>query len=429
MTYEATKHEQGQTPDAVERTQVLEGANAAAITPLAADPKPAWGAVFALALGVVGLIASETLPVSLLTPIAKDLGVTQGAAGQAVTATALVALVSSLLIPILTRRFNRRHVLLSFTTLLVGSNLLVAFAPNFPVLLLGRVLLGIGLGGFWAMSAAVTMRLVPESLIPRALSIIFGGISIASVVAAPLGSYFGAAIGWRGVFMAAAAVGLLALVWQAVVLPSMAPSGQARLSTLFDLLKRPQAGVGMAGVVLGFAGHFAFFTYMRPFLETVSHVSVSGLSGILLAFGVASFLGTSLAGPMLERNLRATLATMPLVMSLLAAGLVVAGNSQAFAAVFVALWGFFFAVLPVGWSTWLTRTVPDEAESGGGLLSAAIQLAITAGAAIGGVVFDHEGAKGAFIVSSVILLFAALVTAFGLKSQRGNGGLRGLGHV
>ncbi len=384
-----------------------------------ADPKPAWGAVFALALGVVGLIASETLPVSLLTPIAQSLGVTQGAAGQTVTVTALAAFISSLLIPVVTRRFNRRPVLLSLTALLVGSNLLAAFAPNFPVLLLGRVLLGIGLGGFWALSAAVTMRLVPEPLIPRALSVVFGGISVASVVAAPLGSYFGAVIGWRGVFLAAAAVGLLALVWQAVVLPSMMPSGQARLGTLLGLLKRPQVRVGMAGVVLGFAGHFAFFTYLRPFLETVSHVSVGGLSGILLAFGAASLFGTSLAGPLLARHLRGTLAAMPLAMSLLAAGLILAGNFPMFAAAGVALWGFFFAILPVGWSTWLTRTVPDEAESGGGLLSAAIQLAITAGAAAGGVVFSEEGAKGAFLVSSVFLLFAAVVTAFGLKPQRG----------
>ncbi len=418
MIHKATQHEQGPAPAAVERTQVLEGASAA-ITP-AADPKPAWGAVFALALGVVGLIASETLPVSLLTPIAKDLGVTQGGAGQAVTVTALVAFISSLLIPALTWRFNRRHVLLLFAAALVGSNLLAASAANFSVFLLGRVLLGISLGGFWAMSAAVAMRLVPESLVPRALSIIFGGISIASVAAAPLGSYFGAVIGWRGVFLAAAAVGLLALVWQAVVLPSMAPSGQPRLSTLFNLLKRPQVGVGMAGVVLSFAGHFAFFTYLRPFLETVSHVSISGLSGILLAFGAASFAGTSLSGLMLKRNLRVTLTAMPLMMSLLAAGLVAAGNSQIFAAVFVTLWGFSFAVLPVGWSTWLTRTVPDEAESGGGLLSAAIQLAITAGAAVGGGIFGYEGAKGAFIVSFVFLLFAALVTAVGLKPQRGN---------
>ena len=390
------------------------------MSPPQADPKPAWSAVFALALGVVGLIASETLPVSLLTPIAQSLGVTQGGAGQAVTATALVAFVSSLLVPVVTRRFNRRPVLLSFTALLVGSNLLAAFAPNFPVLLLGRVLLGIGLGGFWAMSAAVTMRLVPEFLIPRALSVVFGGIAVASVVAAPLGSYFGAVIGWRGVFLAAAVVGLIALVWQAVALPSITPRGQARLGTLFGLLKRPQVGVGMAGVMLGFAGHFAFFTYLRPFLETVSHISVGGLSGILLAFGAASLLGTSLAGPMLARNLRAELAATPLAMSLLAAGLVLAGNIPAFAAMCVALWGFFFAVLPVGWSTWLTRTVPDEAESGGGLLSAAIQLAITAGAALGGIAFNDEGAKATFLVSAVLLLLAAFVTALGLKPQRKN---------
>ncbi|MDX5431977.1 MAG: MFS transporter, partial [Halomonas sp.] len=121
---------------------------------LAQRARPAWGAVISMALGVFGLVTAEFLPASLLTPMAADLGVTEGMAGQAVTVTAAVALLTSLLISTATRRIDRRHVLLGFSMLLVASNLMVAFAPNLTVLLIGRVLLGMALGGFWTMSIA-----------------------------------------------------------------------------------------------------------------------------------------------------------------------------------------------------------------------------------------------------------------------------------
>src|SRR4051812_32277163 len=118
--------------------------------------------------------------------MASDLRVTDGAAGQAVTATSLVALVASLFTAAATSRFDRRSVLLAFSGLMLASNLLVAFAANYPMLLLGRVLLGLGLGGFWSMTPAVALRLVPAALVPRALAIIFGGVSVGMVVAVPV---------------------------------------------------------------------------------------------------------------------------------------------------------------------------------------------------------------------------------------------------
>ncbi|HCB0512204.1 TPA: MFS transporter [Klebsiella pneumoniae] len=123
--------------------------------------KPAWRAVYALALGVFGLIVAEFLPASLLTPMASSLGVSEGMAGQAVTATALVALVTGLLIATATRNIDRRWVLMFFSILQIVSSLMVAFADSLAFLLLGRLLLGIAIGGFWAMSTATAMRLVP----------------------------------------------------------------------------------------------------------------------------------------------------------------------------------------------------------------------------------------------------------------------------
>jgi DHA1 family purine ribonucleoside efflux pump-like MFS transporter len=381
------------------------------------EQKPAWGAVFSLSLGVFGLVTAEFLPASLLTPMASSLGVTEGLAGQAVTATAAVAMLTSLLIATVTRRIDRRWVLLAFSVLLIVSNVLVAYAPNLPTILAGRVLLGIAIGGFWTMSAATAMRLVPEAMVPRALSIMFSGVSLATIAAAPLGSYLGGIIGWRHVFLLAVVLGVLALVWQLFTLPRMAPSGTTRLGTLIEVLKRPGMGRGMIACTLVFTGHFAFFTYLRPFLEGVTGVGVNGLSAILLGFGVANFLGTSLAGLMLERNLRFTLMFMPLLMALIGFCLVAFGRAPYLHAALVSLWGMAFGAVPVAWSTWITRTVPDEAESGGGLIVASVQLAITMGAAAGGAIFDVSGAKGVFAASAAVLFAAALIIALNFRTR------------
>jgi DHA1 family purine ribonucleoside efflux pump-like MFS transporter len=370
-----------------------------------------------MTFGVVVLTAAQTLPVSLLTLLAADLGISEGLAGQTVTATSAVALVTSLVIASAARSLDRRVLLLVLAILQVVSSLLVAAAPNLAILLLGRMLLGIAVGGSWSFAAAVAMRLVPEALVPRALSIIFGGGGIASVAAIPLGSYLGSIVGWRGVFLGAAALALLALVWQFVALPSLPARGRTRLATMVHLLQHPQVRLGMLGVLLAFVGHTAFFTYLRPFLEGVTHVGVRGLSGILLGSGIASVVGTSLAGAVLAWNLRLTLALMPLLMSVLAVGLVVFGSVPLVTAVLVALWGFAFSIIPVGWTTWLTRTVPDEAESGGGLFVATTQLAITLGAAAGGIAIDRSGAVGAVVVSGIVLLLAALATTLGLRAR------------
>lgn len=375
---------------------------------LGSETAPAWGAVVAMGLGVFGLVGAEFLPASLLTPMAAELGVTEGMAGQAVTATAAVALVTSLLIATITRRIDRRYVLLGFSVLLILSNLLVAAAPNLPLLLAGRILLGVALGGFWTLSAATVMRLVPERNVPRALSIMLSGVSAATIFAAPVGSYLGDLAGWRTVFLAAAGLGVLTLIVQFATLPSLPPRGRARLGSLVEVLSRRAVGYAMLAILMVFTGHFAFFTYIRPFLETVTGVGVTGVSTILLGFGVANLLGNYLGGFLLERSLRLTLAIMPLIMGTLALALSTIGGTLFLDAAMVVAWGLAFGAVPVGWSTWITRAVPDEAESAGGLLVAAINLAIATGAAVGGLIFDASGVGTVFLASGIVLIAATL---------------------
>jgi predicted MFS family arabinose efflux permease len=386
----------------------------------ASSSRPArWGAVLALTLCVSTLIASEFMPVSLLTPIASDLHLTEGNSGQAISVSGIFALITSLIISPVTRGVDRRNLLLVLTLLMMASGVIVAFAPNFAVLMAGRALLGIVIGGFWSMSTATVMRLVPEAEVPRALAILNGGNALATTIAAPLGSFLGQYIGWRGAFFSVVPLAAITLAWQYATLPAM-PSGRSfGGANVFRVLRRPQAPYGMAAVAFLFMGQFALFTYVRPFLESVTGVNVSTLSLILLVMGAAGLLGTYLIGFVVRRSLDAALVAIPIAMALIALALIAAGASPLATAVLLGGWGLIGTAAPVAWWTWLSKVMPDDAEAGGGLMVAVIQLAITLGASVGGLLYDAGGHGATFAASAALLCGSALLAYVGARNARG----------
>nr|WP_314545474.1 MFS transporter [uncultured Massilia sp.] len=376
----------------------------------------AWGAVYALSLGAFALVASEFMPVSLLTPLARDLAVTEGQAGQAIAISGAFALATSLALPALAGRLDRKTLLLGLTLLMAVSGAVTAFAPNYLVFMVGRALIGAAIGGFWSMSAAIAMRLVPQRDVPRALAIVNGGNALATVVAAPLGSFLGGVVGWRGAFFCVVPVAAIAFVWKFASLPPMAGDRQAGSNNVLRLLARPGVAFGMAGAGLFFMGQFALFTYLRPYLETVAHVGVSTLSLLLLAIGVAGFAGTFLIGGVLARGLYATLVAIPVLMAAVAGLLTVSGGSVAAIAVLLAAWGLAGTSAPVGWWTWMARTLPHDAEAGGGLMVAVVQLSIMLGATAGGLLYDARGYRATFGAAAAILLAAAALAVLAART-------------
>jgi predicted MFS family arabinose efflux permease len=376
----------------------------------------AWGAVLALSLGAFTLVASEFMPVSLLTPIAADLHISEGQAGQAISISGAFALVTSLCIAALAGRIDRKVLLLALTLLMIASGTVVAFAPNYLVFMAGRALIGIAIGGFWSMSAATAMRLVPERDVPRALAILNGGNALATVIAAPLGSFLGSVIGWRGAFFCVVPVAAIAFTWKLVGLPPMRVAEQPRSANLARLLMRPAVGLGMAAVSLFFMGQFTLFTYLRPFLETVTHAGVSTLSFLLLLLGVAGFIGTTLIGWFLKDQLYRTLIVIPGMMAAIALALVAFGSSVTATAILLAAWGLIATSAPAGWWTWLARTLPRDAEAGGGLMVAVVQLAIMLGATVGGLVFDASGYQATFQMSAALLAAAAVLAMLAARA-------------
>lgn len=377
-----------------------------------------WSAVFALTLCVSTLIASEFMPVSILTPIASDLHLTEGAAGQAISISGLFAVLTSLSIASVTRGLDRRILLLGLTLLMLVSGLTVAFAPNFLVFMGGRALIGVVVGGFWSMSAATVMRLLWEDQVPRGIALLNGGNALATTIAAPLGSFLGQYIGWRGAFFVVVPLAAITFAWQWLTLPAMPSDRNTRSASALGVLRRPNARIGAVAVALLFAGQFALFTYIRPFLEGVTQLGVPALSLVLLLMGAGGLFGTFIFGRLVARSLSATLILAPVGLAVIACALVAAGELAIPTAALLTLWGIVGTGAPVAWWTWVARRFPDDAEAGGGLLVAVIQLAITLGAGGGGLLFDAGGYRATFLTSATLLVGAALLAAFDARTER-----------
>jgi predicted MFS family arabinose efflux permease len=383
--------------------------------PSESSPRHMWSSVGSMALCVAMLIAAEVLPVSLLTPIAADLGASSGMTGAAVSVSGFFAVVASLLVTTVAGSIDRRRVLIGLTGLMLASLVLLAETPNFDILMIARSLLGIAVGGFWSLATATIMRLVPEAAVPKALSVLYTGNAVATTFAAPVRCYLGRLIGWRGVFWALVPVVLLVMVWQWIVLPSMPSRGGQTIGSLFGLLRRRHVSLAMLAAMLTFGGAFCAFTYFRPFLEMALHATVPQLSMLLLGLGVAGFLGTYGAGAVVGACLPHLLRGLPLALALATLTLLLAGHWLWAVAVTMVAWGAVNSAIPVAWAAWLTQGVLDAPESGGGLMVAAIQLSIMFGSAIGGELLDRFSAVTTLEGGAALLVFGAAIVGGGAR--------------
>ncbi|TIX36539.1 MAG: MFS transporter, partial [Mesorhizobium sp.] len=193
--------------------------------------------------------------------------------------------------------------------------------------------------------------------------------------------------------------------------PKLPPAGTAG-RTLLEVMKRPMIRVALLVVLLVASGHFAGFTYVRPFLEKVPTLDIETISLVLLAYGIGGFFGNFAGGFIAERSLKAAVSLAPLLIAFSAVLLLVVGASPVVAAIAVASWGFAFGAVPVGLQTWLVRAVPDQAESAGGLMVMTFQVAIALGAVFGGLLVDNAGVASAFAYCAVATFLAALAAFF-----------------
>lgn len=374
-----------------------------------------WLAVLSMAATSFALVSAEFLPAGLLTPMARDLGISEGTAGQVVTATASIGAVTALLSNVLIGRLNRKTVLVGLSALAIGSNILAALATDFWLLLLGRAGLGIALSGFWALSVAVVARLVGASATGRGMAIVTLGVSLATIAAPSMGALISDWLGWRTAMAMTAGLAALAMLLQAVSLPSLPASTGNSLGDVFRLTGRRGVQLGMLAILLLMTGHFAGSVYVRPFLEKVVQLETASIAMALLAFGIAAVVGNVAGGRVADVNVRMALGITSALMALAALALVLWGVQIGVAFGFVTLWGFAFGMAPVVLPINLSRGAPDALEAVGSLMVVSFQVAISIGAVAGGYVVDHYGAVGPLSLTAVL---AAATVVLALAQPR-----------
>ncbi|NJP90127.1 MFS transporter [Nonomuraea sp. FMUSA5-5] len=374
-----------------------------------------WLAVTSVAIGTFTIVTSEMLPVGLLTSIAGDLGISAGTAGLAMSAPGLVAAVAAPVLAVGARRVDRRLILMGLMALLAVANLAGAIAPDAAVLLVARVLTGVSIGGFWAFAAGLGPRLVPERSIGRATSIILGGVSVASVLGVPAATFVSSFAGWRSAFVATGVLALALLAVLAATLPPLKPSLEPESSPTPE--KRSSWFSGPLRVILVLtaltvAGHFAAYTYVRPFLEQVAHAGPALVSTALLLYGAAGVAGNFVAGAQAARNPRTTLIVRVLLMAVPMIALVTTGLP---ALIPLVVWGFGYGGVGVTLQLWIMR-------SGGGELSTALfvcsfNLSIALGSFAGGRIADALPVSAVMWAGAALTLLSAAVAGIAGRSR------------
>lgn len=368
-----------------------------------------WFAVISLAATSFALVSAEFLPAGLLTPMARDLGISEGTAGQVVTATASVGAVTAMLSNVLIGRLNRKAVLVGLSALAVGSNILAALATDFWLLLLGRAGLGIALSAFWALSVAVVARLVGANATGRGMAIVTLGVSLATIAAPSMGALISDWIGWRSAMAMTAGLAALAMLLQFLSLPTLPATASNSLADVFRLTRRRGIQLGMLAIVLLMTGHFAGSVYVRPFLEQVTLLTTGPIALALLGFGIAAVIGNVAGGRMADTNIHMALAVTAGLMAVAALTLVLWGSHIGVAFGFVTLWGFAFGMAPVVLPTNMSRAAPDALEAAGSLMVTSFQIAITIGAVVGGYVVDTYGATGPLTLTAGLAASTAVL--------------------
>lgn len=401
-----------------DKTLLLDGE----VKELDADTQVAWNAatwfaVLSMAATSFALVSAEFLPAGLLTPMARDLGISEGTAGQVVTATASVGAVTAIFSNVLIGRLNRKTVLVGLSALAILSNILAAVATDFWLLLLGRAGLGVALSGFWALSFAVVARLVGANAAGRGMAIVTLGVSVATIAAPSMGVLISDWLGWRSAMAITAGLAALAMLLQLLSLPTLPATTSNSLGDVLRLTRRRGIQLGMLAILLLMTGHFAGSVYLRPFFEQVTHLTTKPIALALLGFGVAAVIGNVAGGRMADANIRMAVLVTAALMAVASLALVLWGAHIGIAFGFAALWGFAFGMAPVVLPINLSAAAPDALEAAGSLMITSFQVAITIGAVVGGYVVDTYGGAGPLTLTAILAVMTVVLAVLQPRNQ------------
>ena len=379
-------------------------------------------AIYALTIGAFGIGTTEFVIMGLLLQLAADLRVSVPTAGLLISGYALGVFVGAPLLTASLSKVPRKTALLALMVLFTLGNLACALAPNYAVLMAARVVTSLAHGTFFGVGAVVAASLVSPDRKAAAISTMFTGLTVATLLGVPAGSWLGLHFGWRSTFWAVCVIGLIATAVIALFVSAREAGCGSGVSLKEELkvLGRVHVLLGLAATVFGFAGVFAVFTYIQPLLTQVTGFAESGVSVILLMFGVGMVLGNVIGGRLTDRApvrmLLGSLAALAVVLALMGFAM---GNRVA-AVLFVGLLGTgaFATVSP------LQLRVLNQAQGAGQSMASSLNIAAfnlgnALGAWLGGVVIAHgPGLASLPWVAAVLTLVGLAVAGYSVWRER-----------
>ncbi|WP_147065192.1 MFS transporter [Knoellia locipacati] len=381
--------------------------------------------LLALAVGGFGIGLTEFVIAGLLPEVARDFDVTETAAGWLISGYALSVAVGGVALTLAASRLPRKHVLLALMVLFVVGNLLSAIGTSYAVMMTGRVVAALCHGAFFGIGSVVAAGLVSKDRAASAIALMFAGLTTANVLGVPLGTLLGQEYGWRSTFWAITAIGVLALVAMALLVPASvnarptatdaAPGGGDAsrphgIRQELSAFANRQVWLSLLITVLGFGGMFGAFTYIAFTLTEVSGFASSSVPWLLILFGLGLFVGNLLGGRAANRSVPRTLTWVLAILTVAMVGFALTAQSQVLTMVSLVLMGAFgFATVPA-----LQLRIMTYAGSAPTLASGANIAAFNVGNALGAWLGGVTIAAGLGYVSTIwagaAMAAAALVT-------------------
>ncbi|HGY3898933.1 TPA: MFS transporter [Klebsiella aerogenes] len=389
---------------------------------LQANPTPvrAWLAVVALGVSAFSIVTSELAPVGMLSALANDLHQSQAGAGLAVTAYGWVAALAALLAGAIPARISRKALLIVLMLILAFSCLAATQSHTMQTFMTARMTGALAHGAFWALIGTVAVQLVPVDKLGLATSVIFAGVSAASVLGVPLSSFIADMVGWRQAFSAISLLSLAAAVALLWTLPTLAAPQPLRLKVYVGIVKNPLLLSLFGATACIISAHFAAFTYLEPLLTQTRGIPTSAISALLLMSGLSGLLGNLIAGKLIDRHIRVLIMTSLLLSAGALGMLSIRGGSALpvwFVAALLGVWGAGMAIVFVGLQTWLLRSAGEATQPASAIYVAIFNAAIGTGALVGGLVSAKLGLSSLPLLAAVAMI-CGMALVWKLKSPR-----------
>ncbi|RXZ80273.1 MFS transporter [Paenibacillaceae bacterium] len=387
------------------------------------DKKRSTLALLALAISAFAVGTTEFISVGLLPLIAKDLNISVATAGLTVTLYAIGVMVGAPVLTSLTSRISRKTLLIWIMIVFILGNSVAAASSGIVVLLLARVISALAHGVFMSIASTIAADLVPENRRASAISIMFSGLTVATVTGVPIGTFLGQQLGWRAAFVAIVVVGIVALIGNLLLVPSGLRQGEP--SKLRDLVKVVTNGrllLSFAITTLGYGGTFVVFTYLSPLLNEITGFKEESIAIILLVYGIAIAIGNIIGGKAANRNpLRALLYMFALQVVVLLILLVTAPFKVAGLITIIMMGLLAFMNVP-GLQVYVVmlaeRYTPQSVDVASALNIAAFNAGIAIGAYVGGIVAEQMGLLHTTWIGAIMVFGAVILTGFSRVMER-----------